>query len=206
MTEAEASTHTSFYPLWKRALWIYLPEMVGAVANNSLVKLIFLPAAIYLNFSVLWWAYGFTKHFVAAQVVPYVINNIPIEIIRISNLVIQYLTWIDSKFIKILFYTCAVREIILLGPEIPYFTDVVKALSIYTLFLTWLRSFDTIYDFGYDSCLNTIGFMLNGFDNTSQFFLQIARETKSERLAFSKEKARAYWIQKIAVLKPQTSQ
>jgi len=195
---AETAAETSCYPLWKRVIRIYIPQVIGTIAGNTIVKISLVVATAYFGSMAGYQAYEATQHFVAAQAVPYIINNTPIEVIRVFNTAVGYLSWAYENWVSALFYTWVAQQVILLGPEVPYFTAAVRTISIWNLYRILTASPQTVGWFLWYTFTDAVKFVWNGCDDVSEFFLHAAEKADSERLVLSKQRAYTLWVRDTA--------
>lgn len=103
------------YPLWKRVCRISLPEAAANCVGNIYFRIALSAAGIFYTFRYVFRAYEATKTFTAAKLVPFVINNVPLPLIRAGNCV----AYIFENKLPILLYLFIAKHAIEFIPNIP---------------------------------------------------------------------------------------
>lgn len=188
----------SFYPLWKRVCWIKVPKNLGAFFGNFLVKVAISVAAIYYTYKLGNFAFKGIEYSFTAKVIPFVINNTPITIIRSSNQILKAIDWgLKHKF-RLLLGAFGVQQIILWGPNIPYFTSTIRAINIWDMGWALYRSPQTLGSFLFYTALDGALFTWKSSRSLGALFSSVAIKAESEFLAISKSKSYAVWKAIIA--------
>lgn len=198
IAKAEEVTENPLYPVWKRVLWINTPQAISSVLGNPFVKIIISITVIYYGCVTGYKAYEATLHFVGARVVPFVINNTPLQIIRLFN---TSMTLIEQVYnvltFQVLMGAWIARHIILRGPEIPCVTPIARALNPFTIFFAIYIAPQTVGGFLFTTAWDASTFAWNRCNDMSLFFRDSAQRANAERLASSKQQAYALWVQQL---------
>lgn len=188
----------SFYPLWKRVCLIYIPKALGVFFENTLVKIVISIATIYYSYKLGNVAVKEIQHTFSARVIPFFINNTPIFVTRSANRILNVIDWINQYKFSLLVGAFAIQKIILLGPNIPYFTAAIRTIDIWNIGLALYRSPQTTFFFFFDKFLEIVKFVRRNSALLAIFFCSIAKSAEEERLVISKAKSYAVWKKVIA--------
>lgn len=193
-TAAEAihPDHAVFYPMWKKVCWIQIPKLAADVLDHPIVKVALTVAALYYSYQVCYAAYEATVA-LTARSVPFIINNTPIAVFRAANVVLDMKDWVYKNMWKILFYTWASQQIILMGPEIPHVTPVARSFSIWSAYLMIFSAPQTIASFAFNRAVGTAFFTWNNCTELANSMKGRVTETNDARLAICKAKALDVW-------------
>jgi len=190
----------SFYPLWKRVCLIYIPKTLGTFFGSPLIKMAISIAVLYYTYKIGNSAFKGMKHLFKGmehlfidKVIPFVINNTPITLIRSSNRILDAIDWVRQRKFKLLIGTFIIQKFILYGPNIPYFTATIRAINIWDIGWALYRSPQTLFGFLISSGVSGAQFSWRNSNFLSAFFSSIAIKAESERLATSKSKSYAAW-------------
>ncbi len=196
---AERESGRSFYPLWKRVCWIHIPNIVSSIVDNVFLKVTITIAVFAAACFGCYYAYTATIHFTAAVMIPFLINNTPLQITRIFNATIDLAQWIIERKFTVLISAWLARTIILWGPEIPYLTAAARAIDIYQIYLAVYSSPQNIGNFAVLTGIDFCNFTWNSFTDISLFFRDIAMQAEAERASIAKQEACNLWIRSCPV-------
>ena len=183
----------SFYPNWKKVCWIKIPKATAIILNDTVFKIaISIAAAVIYCFGA-YVVYQATTHFVAAKMIPFFINNTPIQVIRLGNYIFDAKDLILANLFLTILGIGAVRFMILRMPEIPYVTRVARMIDLWSVLVFLARGPSTISHFFVDTAIDVLSFGWHRCEDMSNFFNRIAQNTDDERLNISKKKAYEIW-------------
>lgn len=181
-----------FYPTWKKVCWIQIPKLAANVLNHPLFKIALTVAAIYYSYQACYAAYEATVAFTARSI-PFIINNTPVVIFRAGNAVLDLKDWAYRNMWKILFYTWATQQVILIGPEIPHVTPVARSFSIWSALNIVYSSPQTIFSFAITKAWETATFTWSNCTELANSIKGRVDEANDARLATCRAKALDVW-------------
>lgn len=76
---------TVFYPKWKEVVWVKVPKNLGKVCKNPIFKVAVTVISVFVAYKNLKLAYNSTVNFTTGKLLPFVINNTPIQVMRAGN-------------------------------------------------------------------------------------------------------------------------
>jgi hypothetical protein len=196
------AAETPTYPLWKRAVWIKVPQALGYTLKNTFFKLIISIAVMHTLIPVGYTAYGVTTNFLNARAIPLIINNTPIKIIRSANFAMTSLENAYKRQWEVLAFVLIGRWIIMKMPEIPYLTAFARVVNPFIIFqIIWMGPM-TVGNFIGTTCYDISKFGWNSCTNVGLFLIDSAEKSDAERIACAKPQAYTLWVeslQKIAL-------
>lgn len=195
---AEASSGSYLYPLWKRVIWIDAPNLIALVLEAPQVKIFATCALLFSGCIVAYQVYvatAATIQLVAASVMPFVINNTPLQIVRLFNTTMNAISWVFENPVLSFAGFWAARTVILWGPEIPYVSPALRNISLLDVFVTLVGAPQNIFDFLWQVSIDSCVSIYNGMEGISQFFHDMEERAKVEKRAISKPAAYQLWVQ-----------
>jgi hypothetical protein len=182
-----------FYSGIKKVCWIQVPREIGALFESPTFKIIATVSALVATGFALYELHAEVTVLMAGKVLPFFINNTPIQVIQLGNAVAAVAGTVFDNSIKIFFGTFMATWIIRNGPEIPYLTSAARDFNLMSFFRILFHSPQTVFGFVLQTSFDTGKFVWIQCDNIGDIFSSTARNAESERLHISKQKANEIW-------------
>jgi hypothetical protein len=191
--EQEAPSKAIFYPQWKSVCRIEIPKVIGNTINHPLVKIALTIAALYYTYVTCQAAYHMTTQLVGRSL-PFIINNTPIQIIRLGNMALDLKDYVRKNVFRILFYTWVARTVVLHAPEMPVITPLARRIDLWTLRTLLVPKPATIVGFLWQNSFSAATFTWNACTEAGEFINGRVEQAEKERLAICKAKAFKVWV------------
>lgn len=199
---AEELAGRAFYSPTRKVCWIQIPNRIQSVLGNRGVQIILGIATAVMGYHLGFKIYGITSTFFASRAIPFLINNAPLQIIRLFNLVMSGKDWIYKNSLKFIGAVWITREMIVQFPEIPYLTAAARMINIWTIIGTIFSAPQTIGGFLFTTSVDLCTFIWNNFDKTAQFFGDLAQRSERGRISISKQEAYQLWAETTSRMRP----
>lgn len=190
---AEQEGKSTFYPKWKSVCWIEIPRIIGSVINHPVTKIALMVAATYHTWLVGLAAYRLTVQWTAPKLT-FIINNTPVQIIRLGNMAIDLTHYVRKSLFEILLYVSIARIILSYSPNNNFVSRLVHRFEI-SILIHILYAPITLFDFLFSSSVDVAEFTWINCTNVGLFIKGRAELADKERLAICREKALKVWLQ-----------
>ncbi|MGL5627353.1 MAG: hypothetical protein ACRDDW_07605 [Candidatus Rhabdochlamydia sp.] len=190
---AEKITNKIFYPKWKKVGLIQLPKASAALFSNVVFKIALTVSTIAISAFLIYQTHAEVKHFIAARGIPFVINHVPVQIIRAGNKIIEAKEFVWRHSLKIIMATWLFREGIGRLPEIPYLSAAARTIDLWKVYKILFSSPQTLFGFAISTSLNAISSVWNTSQEISHQFRRISNHAEKERLMLCKQKSLEVW-------------
>lgn len=194
--EQQHPSQSSFYPQWKSVCRIQIPKAIGNTINHPYVKIALTIVALYYTYVTCQAAYHATVE-LTARSLPFIINNTPVQIIRLGNMALDLKDYVKKNVFRILFYTWLARAVVLRAPEVPVITPLARRVDIWTLWTLLVPKPATIFGFLVQNSIDAAFFTWEVCTHAGQFINGRVEQAEKERLAICKAKALQVWMSVI---------
>ena len=186
ITEAEKITSQTFYSKIRKWTFIEAPKVIHNVLDNPLVTIMGIFLLFLKSYRISLLSYKHSQHLLAARIIPFIINNTAIGIIRFSNNLISSIQKLRSNRLVSIALLAGVyltnlrikkisniaRQIFFAAPAGPF---------ILGLYLT-RRTFDVLIS------------LYSVKAHLANCFISLKTKNEAERLSICKSKALEVWI------------
>lgn len=186
---SERITGTPFYSRRKQRIWERIPTAVSATLDNPLVKITASIALTYFLAKQGMNAYKDVKLYTAAKVVPYVINNAPIQVIRVGNAAANALTWVMNHKFRAIGYAFMAQTVLSFVP-ITAVRNLANRINIFSILFMQQQS---LYMFLFEKLWDSLSWGWNGCEAVSNVLAGIAERARRERVETCRAKSYNVW-------------
>ena len=194
--EQQDPSRSSFYPQWKSVCRIQIPKAIGNTINHPFVKIALTIAALYYTYVTCEAAYHATVK-LTARSLPFIINNTPVQIIRLGNMALDLKDYVKKNAFRILFYTWLARAVVLRAPEMPVITPLARQIDLWAVWSLLIPKPSTIFEFLTQNSFNAAFFTWEVCTHAGEFINGRVEQAEKERLAICKAKALQVWMSVI---------
>jgi hypothetical protein len=194
----EHPSQTAFYPRWEKICWTQIPTVVSTVVNNPFFKIALSICALYYAHIACYAAYRSCAA-ITMRSIPFIINNTPIVVFKVTNTILDVKDWVYSPQIAIILLCSWVAQQIILvapvlgAPEIPYLTPLARWVSIGSILTFLYPEPESLSSFIWNKGIATATFTWRTCNDVSDFIEERVERTQNERLAICKQKSYEVW-------------
>lgn len=190
---AENVSKQTFYPKWKKVCLIQLPKVPAAMFCNTCFKVALTASAIFVSIFSIYQVHARVSELFAAKGIPFIINHVPVQVIRAGNAIIGAKELIWGNPLKVLAIIWLTKEgIIRLLPEIPYLSTAARSIDLWEIY-NGLSSSQTIFWFALGKSFSVIGSVWNTSQEIGQRFRKISNNAEKERNITYRQKSLEVW-------------
>lgn len=120
---AKADPSKPFYPLWKRVCCIDLPKTAGNIIGSIPFIAIAMVVSGVCSIKMYIHVNTATAIFTATRLVPFVINNTPVAVIKLGNLCVSGFSIASTYKFQLFFYLLIAKIAIEILPTIPSISE-----------------------------------------------------------------------------------
>jgi hypothetical protein len=190
---AEKITNKIFYSKWKKVCLIQLPKASADLFSNVVFKIALTVSTIAISVFLIYQVHAEVTHFVSARGIPFIINHVPVQIIRAGNKVIEAKEFIWKNSLKIIMATWLFRGAIGRLSEIPYLSAAARAIDLWKVCKILYGSPQTLFGFAISTSLGVIRSVWDTSQEISYQFRRISNHAEKERLMLCKQKSLEVW-------------
>jgi hypothetical protein len=190
---AENVSKQVFYPKWKEVCLIQLPKVPADIFCNTYFKIALTISAIFVSVFSIYQAHARVSHLFAAKGIPFIINHVPVQVIRAGNAIIGAKEFIWKNPLKIIAAVWLTREGVRLLPEIPYLSAAARSIDLWQLYKRFTSSPQTIFWFALESSISVIGSVWGTSQEIGQRFHKISSNVEKERNITYRQKSLRVW-------------
>jgi hypothetical protein len=125
---------------------------------------------------------------------PFIINNTPIQIIRLGNRALDLNDYVRKNVFRILFYTWLARAVVLQAPEMPVITPLARKIDLWAVWNLLVPEPATIFGFLIHNSVDAAFFTWQACTDAGEFINGRVEQAEKERLAICKAKALQVWM------------
>ena len=190
---AEKVSKQVFYPKWKEVCLIQLPKVSADIFCNTYFKAALSVSAIFVSIFSIYQAHARVSQFFAAKGIPFIINHVPVQLIRSRNAIIEIKELIQKNSLKITAITWLIREGIKKLPEIPYLSVAARSIHLWAVYKRLSSFSETIFRFALGRSISILASAWNISQETGQQFRKIFNNAEKEKNIAYREKSLRVW-------------
>ncbi|PWU13826.1 MAG: hypothetical protein C5B45_05530 [Chlamydiae bacterium] len=189
---AENASKQVFYPKWKKVCLIQLPKVPAGIFCNTCFKVALTTSAIFVSAFSIYQAHARISELFAAKGIPFIINHVPVQVIRAGNAAIGVKEFIWKNRLKVLAVIWLTKEGIRRLPEISYLSAAARSIDLWKVY-DRLSSSQTIFSFALSKSLSIIGSVWSASQEIGQRFHKISSNAEKERDITYRQKSLGIW-------------
>lgn len=190
---AESLSNKIFYPKWKEVCLIQLPKVPADIFCNTYFKVALTASAIFVSIFSIYQVHARVSHLFAAKGIPFIINHVPVQVIRAGNAIIGAKEFVWRNYLPIIVVTWLIREGIGRLPEIPYLSAAARSIDLRQLYNRFTSSPQTIFWFALERSISVISSVWGVSQNIGQRFRKISSNAEKERDIAYRQKSLGVW-------------
>ena len=172
---------------------IQLPKVPADIFCNTYFKIALTISALFASIFSIYRAHERISHLFAAKGIPFIINHVPVQIIRAGNAIIGAKEFVWRNYLPIIVVTWLTREGIRRLPEIPYLSAAARSIDLWQLYNRFTSSPQTIFSFALERSTSIIGTVWNTSQEIGQRFRKISSNAEKERNITHRQKSLGVW-------------
>lgn len=190
---AEKVSKQVFYPKWKEVCLIQLPKVSADIFCNTYFKAALSVSAIFVSIFSIYQAHTRVSQFFAAKGIPFIINHVPVQLIRSGNAIIEIKELIRKNSLNIIAITWLIREGIKKLPETPYLSVAARSIDLWAVHERLFSSPKSIFWFAFGRSISIIYNAWNISQETGQRFRKISNNSEKEKNIAYIQKSLGVW-------------
>jgi hypothetical protein len=190
------------YPVWKQQLCIQIPQITARICNSPLTKIIATIGTVYVAWSLSWSTYTYFSYIIPARVIPWAINNVPIQAFKLYNTITKITQFIyNQAFDALLGYGALCCLFSYMLPPIPYvsyvfsFKNLNTALHVFQIIIfrgpSMLGSVTSLITSNWDLGIRTCNYLKTRLT-------KIAESNQTAFINSSKDKTKQVWLSLVS--------
>lgn len=192
---AENVSKQVFYPRWKKVCLIQLPKVSAGIFCNTYFKVALTVSAIFVSVFSIYQAHARVSQLFVAKGIPFIINHIPVQVVRAGNAIIgaKELIWRNRfKVIAIIWLT---REGVRRLPEISYLSAAARSIDLWEIAksICLFSCPQTLFWFAWDRSFSIIDSVWSTSQEIGQRFRKIFSNAEKERDITYRQKSLEVW-------------
>ncbi|MCL6755983.1 MAG: hypothetical protein M3A24_02300 [Candidatus Rhabdochlamydia oedothoracis] len=190
---AEKVSKQVFYPKWKEVCLIQLPKVPAYTFCNTCFKVALIISAIFASIFSIYRAHERIGHLFVAKGIPFIINHVPVQIIRSGNAIIGVKEFIWRNHFTVIAIIWLTTKGIRRLPEIPYLSAAARSINLWVVHRRLTSSPQTIFWFALAKSTYSIGSVWNTSQEIGQRFRKISSNAEKERDIAYRQKSLEVW-------------